>query len=97
MNKSILIYYLKRKLQNQHFQQLRLICNQHNQQENDAIGEGPISITTTSVNTVNKNNQKLNKIAIIGLPNAGKSTFINSLISHRVSIIIFFKVMKFKT
>lgn len=30
-------------------------------------------------------NEKLVKVAIIGTPNAGKSTFINSLVNHRVS------------
>lgn len=30
-------------------------------------------------------NEKLVKVAIIGVPNAGKSTFINNLIDHRVS------------
>jgi ribosome biogenesis GTPase A len=29
-------------------------------------------------------NEKLVKLAIIGIPNAGKSTFINNLINHRV-------------
>ncbi len=32
-------------------------------------------------------NEKLVKIAIIGTPNAGKSTFINNLLNHRVSIV----------
>lgn len=32
-------------------------------------------------------NEKLVKVAIIGVPNAGKSTFINNLIDHRVRII----------
>lgn len=31
-------------------------------------------------------NEKLVKVAIIGVPNVGKSTFINHLIDHRVSI-----------
>lgn len=31
-----------------------------------------------------KKNKKLLKIAVIGTPNAGKSTFINSLLNHRV-------------
>lgn len=30
-------------------------------------------------------NEKLVKIAVIGTPNAGKSTFINNLLNHRVS------------
>lgn len=30
-------------------------------------------------------NEKLVKVAIIGSPNAGKSTFINKLLNHRVS------------
>lgn len=30
-------------------------------------------------------NERLIKIAVIGVPNAGKSTFINNLINHRVS------------
>jgi GTPase involved in cell partitioning and DNA repair len=29
-------------------------------------------------------NEKLVKVAVIGVPNAGKSTFINNLINHRV-------------
>lgn len=30
-------------------------------------------------------NEKLVKVSIIGLPNSGKSTFINSMLQHRVS------------
>ncbi len=30
-------------------------------------------------------NEKLVKVSIIGLPNSGKSTFINMLVQHRVS------------
>lgn len=33
----------------------------------------------------NRDHEKLIKIAIVGVPNAGKSTFINNLINHRVS------------
>lgn len=36
---------------------------------------------------INQKNEKLIKVAIVGLPNAGKSTFINNLINHRVSTI----------
>lgn len=32
-----------------------------------------------------QSNEKLIKVAIIGVPNAGKSTLINHLIDHRVS------------
>lgn len=32
-----------------------------------------------------KKNEKLVKVAVIGTPNAGKSTFINNLLNHRVS------------
>lgn len=35
--------------------------------------------------TANKN-EKLLKVAIVGVPNAGKSTFINNLLNHRVSL-----------
>lgn len=43
--------------------------------------------TKVSQNLENKpvRNEKLVKIAIIGAPNAGKSTFINNLLNHRVS------------
>lgn len=46
--------------------------------------------TTTSSNSNSKSqsqnkNEKMIKVAIIGVPNAGKSTFINNLINHRVS------------
>lgn len=34
----------------------------------------------------NRDHEKLIKIAIVGVPNAGKSTFINNLINHRVRI-----------
>lgn len=33
---------------------------------------------------MNRDHEKLIKIAIVGVPNAGKSTFINNLINHRV-------------
>lgn len=35
-------------------------------------------------------NEKLVKVAIIGVPNVGKSTFINNLIDHRVKTITYF-------
>lgn len=34
-----------------------------------------------------KVDQKLIRVAVIGAPNAGKSSFINSLINHRVSVL----------
>lgn len=47
-----------------------------------------LPLTKTSSNSKSQlqiKNEKLIKIAIIGVPNAGKSTFINNLINHRVS------------
>lgn len=41
----------------------------------------PKSPETSTLTT----NEKLVKVAIIGVPNVGKSTFINNLIDHRVS------------
>lgn len=45
----------------------------------------PPRTAAKSTNHNNRDHQKLIKIAVIGLPNAGKSTFINNLINHRVS------------
>lgn len=36
----------------------------------------------------NESQQKLLKLAVIGLPNAGKSTFINGLMDRKVNILI---------
>lgn len=41
-------------------------------------------IETKSADTLNLTSEKLVKVAIIGVPNVGKSTFINNLIDHRV-------------
>lgn len=41
--------------------------------------------TKTSEKVEPVQNEKLVKIAVIGTPNAGKSTFINNLLNHRVS------------
>lgn len=40
--------------------------------------------TTTTDGTNAENPQKLVRVAVIGTPNAGKSTFINSVVNHRV-------------
>lgn len=45
--------------------------------------------SSTNANTkataaAGKSNEKLVKVAIVGVPNAGKSTFINNLLNHRV-------------
>lgn len=37
--------------------------------------------------TTNTETRKLIKVAIIGVPNAGKSTLINELVDHRVSLV----------
>lgn len=48
----------------------------HRNFSNDPEGSEGINDVITS--------QKVVKIAVVGVPNAGKSTFINNLISHRV-------------
>lgn len=40
--------------------------------------------TNTKINQKLSNAEKRVRVAIIGVPNAGKSTFINNLINHRV-------------
>lgn len=61
------------------------------QKVNKSISGQPIcrhfsSAKPNEKQTANKQqNEKLIKVAIVGVPNAGKSTFINNLINHRVS------------
>lgn len=42
------------------------------------------TITTANAKHVPESKEKIIKVAIIGAPNAGKSTFINNLIDHRI-------------
>ena len=42
-------------------------------------------LSQLSTESVSNKNEKLVKLAIIGVPNAGKSTFINNFVNHRVS------------
>lgn len=58
-----------RKLSLKH---LRLLSTNAEQAEHDVI-------------PVNQSQEKLVKLAVIGLPNAGKSTFINNLMDRKVS------------
>jgi ribosome biogenesis GTPase A len=36
--------------------------------------------------TVEQRQEKVSKVAIIGMPNSGKSTLINAIMNHRVSL-----------
>lgn len=45
------------------------------------------SSSNTKTTASGRNNEKLVKVAIVGVPNAGKSTFINNLLNHRVRTI----------
>lgn len=51
------------------------------------VNSSQIRYSCTDVQTTpeSESPQKLVKVAIVGVPNAGKSTFINNLIDHRVS------------
>lgn len=48
--------------------------------------EDSIANTPESENQQKNDKQKLLRVAMIGVPNAGKSTLINALIEHRVCI-----------
>ncbi|KAL5286832.1 ERAL1 family protein [Megaselia abdita] len=76
------MHFLKRK-----FFVNSLIVNNQNLlkcTQNRLYNSSPKEKPSESFSKSNENSEKSLNVAVIGMPNAGKSTFINNLISHRV-------------